>query len=102
MYVLSTILLMPFTASVSYFHFGTDLFYFFVMYCAFTKLLLAVNNGEQAAGYFRTAQKIKTHVSVRKFLRLRGRILVLIFKIKDGNLPGLGLLSSKVSWREGT
>lgn len=99
--MLSTILLLPLAASVSHFHFGTDLFYFFVTYCLFTKLLLAKNNEELAAGYFRTAQTIKTHVSVRKFLRIRDRKWVLIFKIKDGDLPGLSLLLSKVSWQEG-
>jgi hypothetical protein len=77
-------------------------FYFFAIYFVFTKLLLAINNGEQGAGYFRTSHEIKTYVSARKFLRLRGRKWVLIFKMKDGNLPGLGLLLSKVSWREGT
>jgi len=72
----------------------------FVTCYVFTKLLLAINNEELVAGYFSTAQKIKTRVSVRKFLRLRGRKWVLIFKIKDGNLPGLNLLLSKVSFRE--
>jgi len=54
-----------------------------------------------AVGYFRTAQKIETKVSVGKLLRLRGRKWILIFKIKDGNLPGLSLFLSKASWREG-
>ena len=42
MYMLSTIHVMPLIASVPYFYFETDLFYFCVTYCIFTNLLLAI------------------------------------------------------------
>jgi hypothetical protein len=76
-------------------------FIFSLLTASSQNLLLVINTEVLAAGYFRTAHKINTQVSVGKFLRLRGRKWVLIFKIKDGNLPGLNLFLSKVSWREG-
>jgi len=60
----------------------------FLRYLLYLHKLTASNNTQVlAAGYFRTAHKINTQVSVGKFLRLRGRKWVLIFIIKVEIFP---------------